>query len=80
MIIIIGERVGADVHLVNIHFTVFDPGISVFQIGLAQPEGLYFGTFEYQAGFQFIFDEIVIAGLAVLGDDFDMFLVQKLVP
>ncbi len=72
MIIIIGKRVGSDVHLVNKHFTVFDLGVSIFQMGLAEPQGLDFGSLKHHSGFKFILNKVVKAGFTVIGYDFDM--------
>ena len=77
MVVIIGKRVGRDVQLVYKHFTVFDPGIGIFQVRTPLSQGFHFGTLEDQSGLVFIDDKIVPAGLSVLGDYFDVSFFQR---
>ena len=76
MVIIIGEGIGCDVHLVYKHFTVFDPGVGIFQVCTSLSQGLHLGALENQPGLEFIDDKIVPAGSAVLGDYFDVAILQ----
>jgi hypothetical protein len=68
MVAIVGKRVGADVQLVDEYFAVDNSGIGVLDIGFAEPERFYLGTFQNYAGFIVIFDEIIVPGPAVDGD------------
>jgi hypothetical protein len=77
MVIIIGEGIGRDVHLVHKHFTIYDPGVGIFQVCASLSEGLHLGALENQSGLEFIDNKIVPAGSAVLGNYFDVFLFQS---
>ena len=43
VVVVVGKRVGADVHLVQKHLAVFDLGVGVLQVGLAHSQGLDLG-------------------------------------
>jgi hypothetical protein len=64
------------VHLVYKHFTIFDPGVGIFQVCPSLSQGLHLGALEDQPGLEFIDNKIVPAGLAVLGDYFDVSFFQ----
>ena len=76
MIVIICKRVGADVHLIDENFTIFDPGIGVLEIGPALPQRFDLRAHQNEAGFNGFIDEIIEARLAVLGNDFDGGFIQ----
>ncbi|MEJ1993015.1 MAG: hypothetical protein P8X50_15355, partial [Maritimibacter sp.] len=71
MIGVVGKGVLPDVHLINKHFTIYNPGIGILKAGLAEPQGFDFGSFEDQAGLVFVFDKVVKSGFAVDRNDFD---------
>jgi hypothetical protein len=65
------------VQLVYEYFTIYDPGIGIFQVCPALPQRFHFSTLEHKPGFVFIDDKIIAAGFAVLGNYFDVFLFQS---
>ena len=76
MVIIIGEGIGRDVHLVYEHFTIYDPGVGIFQVCTSLSQGLHLGALENQPGLEFVDNKIVPPGSAVLGDYFDVAILQ----
>ena len=68
-----GKRVGADMHLMDEDFPlVVDLGVSIFQVDPAEPQRFDFGAAQGQAGFIFVLDKIIEAGLFVDRYDFDV--------
>ena len=70
VIFVVGKRVGPDVQLIDKHLAVDNPGIGILEVGLADPQRLYFGSFEDQAGLVFVVDKIVKPGFTIDRDDF----------
>jgi hypothetical protein len=68
-----GKGIGCDVQLVDEYFTIFDPGIGIFQVRASLPQGFYFGALKHHSGFVFINNKIIPARSAIFGNDFDGF-------
>jgi len=79
MVVVMGVGIGADVHLVEEYFSVFDSRIGIFDIGPTHLQGLDLGAPKDHARFDFLVDEIIEAGLPVVRDDFDVVVAQGLV-
>ena len=63
--------VRGNVHLININFAVFDVGMAFFQAGLALAERFNLGSGKDDSAFISFFDEVIVPGFFVLGNDFD---------
>ena len=59
--------------LMQKHFSSLGFGITVFQIGPSQTEGFDLRSGQYQTGFNGFLNLVIMMGLAVLADYFDMF-------
>jgi hypothetical protein len=77
MVVVVGKGVGRYMQLVDEYFTVFDAGVGVFDICPAHPQRFHLGASELQPGLVFIDNKIIPSGLAVFGNDFDMFFFQN---
>ncbi len=50
------------------HLTVLRPGVGIFEVDSASPDGLDLGAGEYQASLKGILDMVIVIRLAVDGD------------
>ncbi|MPN50067.1 hypothetical protein SDC9_197693 [bioreactor metagenome] len=57
--------------MININFAVFDVGMAFLQAGLALAEGFNLGSGKDDSAFIGFFDEVIVPGFFVLGNDFD---------
>jgi hypothetical protein len=76
VIIVVGKRVGSDVHIVDVDLAVLNTGIGICEICPALAKGFYLRTNEYQTGLVFVFDEIIEPGLAVFSNYLFVFFSQ----
>lgn len=63
--------VGADVHIVDEDLAIFDSAVGFLEIDLAKANRLDLGSGQHQAGFIDIFDEVVVPGFFVVGNNFN---------
>jgi hypothetical protein len=56
-------------HIMQKKLSVLNPGIAVFQIYPSQAYRFYFRALKGNPRFQGLFDEILVTGLTVLGQD-----------
>ena len=63
----VAVAVGADMALVQKDFVLMDGGVAVLQIHATFSKGFHFRPLEYDAGFKFLFDEIIVVGLPIGG-------------
>ena len=76
VVVIIGKGVGADMHLMDKNLSIGYSGVGIFQVDPAQPKGFDLGPLQDHSSLEFIFDKIVVAGLAVDGNNFNGLIVQ----
>jgi hypothetical protein len=65
MVHVTAALVRADMHPEEPHFTVFYDGMTVLEICISCPEGLYLGALEYETCFDCVEDEIVVSCFAI---------------
>ena len=78
VVVVVGERVGADVQLVDVKLPVFDSAVGVLEVGAALAKRFDFSAFEHHTGFEAVFDKVLVARLAVFSDDFNVILCHGL--
>ena len=61
----------ADVHAVDLHLPVLGQTEGVLQVHMPLPDGLDLGPGQLNARLVLILDEVIVIGLAVLGNDLD---------
>ena len=64
-----GLGIGRDVAVDQPQLGAFDGGVAFGDVGLALAQRLDLGAFQHDAGLEVVLDEVVVAGLAVLGRD-----------
>ena len=73
VVLAVAVRVGRDVCANQPHFAVADQGKAILQVGVAGADRLDLRAREHDASLDRVFDDIVMAGLAVAGQDLDAF-------
>ena len=66
----VAVRVGADVAMVQVYFTVIDRRKTILEVHTALAQGLHLSSTQENAGLELFFDKVVVVGLSITGHHF----------